>query len=147
MKRKKLESGFDSKEEEIFFSCLQDLVKADVLISFERCTQAMTLFEGARFGSVVMRRETYTPDFILYGNAGHPKFEDWVKNAPKWCFKPSGKESPLSIVECKPVFDQHNMERTFVSKQKHIYDKFGLYICIVHPTVFKKNFKEYWGIV
>ena len=140
---------YDSDEERIFATCLDNLLSHQVIDGWEKVEKAnkITVFDGVKFDSVVLRKEVYTPDFHVYLNACHPMFEEWLKTSPPWCFKPCRKGHPLSIVECKPTFDKYNMTRCFISKQKAIYSRHEIYISLVHPKVFKKNYLSYWGLI
>jgi hypothetical protein len=68
----------------------------------------------------------YTKDYVVPMSGYIPPF---------YAITSSNNESPVSAIEVKPVFDQHNMERDVKSTLKWVYDKMKIYVQIVKPEV------------
>jgi hypothetical protein len=153
---------YDSPEEEYFAEWLAELQQQGYVKSWERVTTPIPLTRGLKHNyiqTIILKTKTktvpksqvllasseYTPDFGIV----------WDDGAKNIFFQPIYDEQKLicpfladlkdgeyySVVEIKPVFDRHNMTRAFISNQKYIWDKYGLYVnLIVVPDIFLETF-------
>lgn len=102
----------------------------------------------------LMQGHSYTPDFeIVWSMSGIHRFvwrqyKDINDKFSKLfighlCSNPLGKEDGQLIthIEVKPGFDFNNMTRAFKINQKWMWNKFSIFVNLVHPQdLFEKTF-------
>lgn len=151
----------ESKEELHFSWALTELKDAGHIEWFEEQTPQINLSNSIwgirteikktkekREDFQAMQRHIYTPDFLIKWKDTRlmNAFPHYVKGgSPFWGFfniddKINYPDGFYSIIEIKPSFDQNNMTRLFKINQKWIYDKHGIYVQLIKPEVFFKNF-------
>lgn len=152
---------FDSDEEVFVAMWLEELKEKEMVrcwthpkeahpltpglkILYKKITKLKTKTKTETKSHTILRASEYTPDFeVLWTIEGAYKLVTWIKDhlnsSPKLFFaKFWDKPTPIEV---KPSFDQNNMEREFVLKQKYIWDKHQIFVNLVEPmSLFKKTF-------
>lgn len=141
----------DSQEEVWFAMWLQELKKNGYIVTWDKVTKPMEITKAVKFPYIketklktkikteskeftLLNAMNYTPDFsIFWTDYGWIKFGSPLTNPKKDSIFFSGGSIDDTLVEIKPSFDQNNMTRDFITKQKFIFDKFKLFINLIFP--------------
>jgi len=155
MKKKKLH-GFDSDEEWYFSFYLDELYEAGYISEYELYPDSYILSDAVFYEyekqlktktkmivKKLMREHIYSPDFrIIWADKARGVFFDSIYGQTNLLKVPFITISDnISIVEIKPVFDQNNMTRLFITNQKWMYHKLGIYVQKIVPVkLFEQTF-------
>lgn len=141
----------ESQEEVWFAQWLQELKKNGYIVSWDKVTKPIELTKPVTFPYIketvlktkIKREEktltilngmSYTPDFsIFWTEYGWNKFGSSLTKPKKDSIFYSESSLTDTLVEIKPKFDQNNMTRDFVTKQKFIFDKLKIFVNLIFP--------------
>lgn len=141
----------ESQEEAWFAMWLEELRRNGYIISWDKVTKSIELTKPVKFSYIKetelktkIKRETkeftllngmtYTPDFSIYWSPkGWEKFASNLTTPKKDAQFFAHHLITDTYVEIKPKFDQNNMTRDFITKQKFIYDKLKLFVNLIFP--------------
>lgn len=152
---------YDSDEEVFVSMWLKELQDAGYVKSYKKSTVAIPLTPGLKIPyqkitqlktklkvenkeHIILRPSEYTPDFeVEWTLEGFTLFvnsimiNDFIKSRFLYAFNCNTS----CMIEVKPGFDQNNMTRDFVTKQKYIWDKLKVFVNLVEPVeLFQKTF-------
>lgn len=122
---------------------------AGLKLDYTKVTKLKTKIKKEIKKQTILRPSEYTPDFrIFFTKEGEKRFLTEVKYhtsniqlKPKSIFYTAHPSQEIAVIEVKPSFDQNNMERLFVDKQKYLWDKYYFFVNLVEPMeLFRKTF-------
>jgi len=139
---------FDSPDETFFAMWLQELLEAEFILAWERCTKSFEVTEGVKNAfkegskektQTILQNLEYTPDFEVYWSIKSDSVFYGVLGNGRKIVEPFISDHKMSVVEVKPNFDKNNMTRLFRQVQKFLYKTRKLY---VNQVIIEKLFGE-----
>lgn len=142
---------YESPEEHAFLQWAFELFNNGIIKKIERAISLKLSdpFEISYVQRTVLKTKTkledkkekmlnghiYTPEFTIIWNENSPLYETFSLSLYK-LEKSKGRlinHLGTSVIEVKPSFDQNNMTRLFKINQKWVWQKYRIYVNLVHP--------------
>ncbi len=146
----------DSQEEVMTIMYFEELIEAGYVEKIQRAdtfslspkvvnqysevVQMKTKLKEVEKNQVLLHEHVYTPEFTVdFTHAGKALFVDRVDSKKKIVAPFIGDYR--IYIEVKPDFDQNNMTRLFKINQKWMWNKYNLFVNLVHPhKLFEETF-------